>query len=138
LQKKSSLNGERCTCNVSYNPGYDPIFCSATENFDLPRCQKRCKWETVELTQSEPVKIASPLALVNVIANFIFWIAVILFVINFMSAGFLYIKSAGEPEKLKQAQQSLLGTIFGFIFILIASGVINYVISTLETIIRNP
>jgi hypothetical protein len=67
-----------------------------------------------------------------VVVNFLFWLAVVIFVINILSAALDYIKSGDQPDKLKDASDRITGTIFGFVFLLVASGVINYIINRIK------
>jgi hypothetical protein len=127
----ASLSGAtRCACATEYNPGYNAIYCAV--NPTDSRCTKMCKYVSVKLGVVEPEKLYSPLALINTAADFIFWLAVVIFILNILSAGFDYVRSGDQPDKLKEASDHITGTIFGFVFILVVGGVINYIIRTLR------
>lgn len=122
----------RCSCSTEFNPLYNVTYCTLNPS-DSAVCSKKCKYVKVDLKVIEPISIQSPLALINVIANFLFWAAVAIFIFNILSAAFSYIRNADQPDKLKEASDHITGTIFGFIFLLVAAGVINYIIRTLTT-----
>lgn len=56
------------------------------------------------------------------IASFLLTIAAPILVIMVLSAGFMYLTSAGVPEKIKQANRALLWAVIGFAVILINWG----------------
>jgi len=57
------------------------------------------------------------------IVNFLIWLAIPITAILIVYAGFLYITSAGNEEKVKTAQKALIWAIVGFAVVLIASSV---------------
>jgi hypothetical protein len=119
----------RCVCVEQ--PG---LLCTIGGIAGLP-CDPICNFvkSGFNVQLIEPISIQSPLALINVIANFLFWAAVAIFIFNILSAAFSYIRNADQPDKLKEASDHITGTIFGFIFLLVAAGVINYIIQTVTT-----
>jgi len=80
--------------------------------------------------QSTGLNISNPLgetsdisALASNIVNFLIWLAIPITAILIVYAGFLYITSAGNEEKVKTAQKALIWAIVGFAVVLIASSV---------------
>jgi len=124
----------RCDCSVAHNQNYTPLLCAS----GLPgaNCVETCKVVPGLLGSNTPIAPLSPLAFINVLANFLFWFAVILFIINFVTAGLEMVRSGDEPDKMKEATERITSSIFGFIFVLIASGLINYLIGFLNTYIQ--
>ncbi len=127
---------KRCSCSTAYNPKYDPLLCGISSSIPLTSCEKVCKLVDVNEQLLEKVEISSPLALIKVASNFLFWAAVMLFIINFISAGLEFVKSGDEPDKVKDAQTRLTNTLFGFIFLIVISGILNYVITLFNTVVR--
>jgi len=84
----------------------------------------------------KPSPPQSPLAFVNVLVNVLFWLAVLLFILNFITAGIEMIRSGDEPDKMKEATERITSSIFGFIFILIISGLVNYLIDFVEAFLK--
>ena len=81
-------------------------------------------------SQSTSLNISNPLGgtsdittLVKNIINFLIILAVPITAILIVYAGFLYITSAGNDEKVKTAQKALIWAIIGFAIILVASSV---------------
>jgi hypothetical protein len=115
----------KCTCERPWTCGIIPG----------AACDKLCglsRTPAPDFKVIAPIKISSPLALINVVVNFLFWLAVAIFVINILSASLDYIKGGDQPDKLKEASDRITGTIFGFVFLLVASGVINFIISRIK------
>jgi hypothetical protein len=125
-----NLNISVCSCSQAFNPAFDPLYCSV--NPSSTTCASACKLVKSDFRALNPIKISSPLALINVVVNFLFWLAVAIFVINILSASLDYIKGGDQPDKLKEASDRITGTIFGFVFLLVASGVINFIISRIK------
>jgi len=61
--------------------------------------------------------------LVENILNFLWNLAFVIAPILIVYAGYLYLSSAGNEDKVKKAQKALIWAIVGFAVILIASGV---------------
>ena len=123
---------QRCSCSVYNNPEYDPIWCGV----GIGNCSPVCLLVPAKLTTLQPTRPESPLAFIKVVANFLFWFAVILFFINFITAGIEMVQSGDEPEKMKEATERVNSTIFGFVFVLIVAGLINYLITFVGTFIN--
>jgi len=85
---------------------------------------------TPSALQSTSLNITNPLGetsdistLVSNILNFLIKLAIPITAILVVYAGFLYITSAGNEEKVKTAQKALIWAIVGFAVVLIASSV---------------
>ena len=98
------------------------IYCSDTEKYEL---------------SSDIVCICNPLGtqsfegLINNIINFLFRISLIIAPLMFIFAGFLFVTSEGNPEKVKQAKDLIWWTIIGFVIILLARGLVEMLQSML-------
>lgn len=128
---------QRCDCSTAFNPNYTPILCAAGESVGSD-CTEKCRIVPAKLVQIKPEPLKSPLAFIKVIVNFLFWIAVLLFILNFVTAGIEMVQAGDEPEKMKEATERVTSTIFGFVFILVASGLINYLIGFVSGFITAP
>lgn len=125
----TNRNFFKCTCE-------SPLTCG------LPgfSCDKTCNLNQINgynFVETEPIRPQSPLLLIKVISNFMFYIALTIFVVNFITAGYMYIRSSGEPDKLKEATDKLTNTIGGLVFILLIGGLLNYVVGVLQSAITN-
>lgn len=79
------------------------------------------------LVKRQPVLIQSPLTLVKVTADTLFFFAIFLFSINFLRVGYIYVRSDGLPDQLKKARNLLFNTISGMIFFILVSGLLIFV-----------
>jgi hypothetical protein len=61
------------------------------------------------------------------IISFIFWIAIAIVPIMIIIAGFLFLTSGGDPEKVRTAKKMLLYTCIGLVIILLAKGIISLI-----------
>jgi hypothetical protein len=75
------------------------------------------------------IKYESPLALIKTIADTLFYAAIVIFIVNILRAGSQYVQSEGEPDTLKKGRTLLSNAISGMIFLLLVSGLINYLIN---------
>jgi hypothetical protein len=75
---------------------------------------------TIEL--QNPLGCPDIECVLRAIANFLLIIASPILVIIVLYSGFLFLVSAGEPEKLGQAKKALLWAVIGFAIILINWG----------------
>jgi hypothetical protein len=66
----------------------------------------------------------SPIGLIKTISNFLFYFAILYFVLLILSNGFAYVRAAEDPGKLKEIKASLFNTIAGFLFVLLSGGLI--------------
>lgn len=85
-----------------------PIFISSAADLNIPNPLG----ETSDIT-----------TLVENILNFLWKLAFVIAPILIVYAGYLYITSAGNEEKVKIAQKTLIWTLIGFAVVLIASSV---------------
>lgn len=69
--------------------------------------------------------------LLDAIINFIFWVGMALAPIMLIIAGFMYVISAGIPDKIKLAQNIALYTFIGLAVLLFAKGLVAVLISVL-------
>ena len=74
----------------------------------------------LELTP--PTNATSIEALIEGITNFVFNLAIIIAPIMFIIAGFFFITSSGEPERVKKARNIFVYTLIGLVIVLIATG----------------
>lgn len=81
---------------------------------------------TPQLVESPKTKILSPFALFKTITDLLFMIGILVFIMNIMRIGLVYIRSGGIPDNLKAARTLLNNTIGGMIFLILVSGLIAY------------
>jgi len=125
-------NFYRCRCQ----PNTSGILCTIRGLGSYP-CTEICSltpsgFSTTARTQT--VVISSPLAFIKVLSNFLFYAAIVIFIINFLLAGLQYVKSKGEPEALKAAQAKITNSIGGFVFILLVGALLNYLVARLTAV----
>lgn len=63
------------------------------------------------------------------IINFIGTSAALVAVVFIIYAGVLYITSAGDEDKIKQAQGMMTGSVIGLVIIILAAMIIRFVVS---------
>ena len=80
----------------------------------------------VQLRNIPEVKPQSPVAFIKTLSNVFFYLAVFLFVINFLRIGMMYTRSQGSPDNLKKARALLFNNISGMVFLLLVSGLIIF------------
>jgi len=115
-------------CQEDYSPGTIAIL----------NCLEKCAEEAAEAIQPTEVTpddetdlfIENPLGetsdittLVENIINFLIILAIPITAILVVYAGYLYITSAGNEDKVKTAQKALIWAIVGFAVVLVASNV---------------
>lgn len=71
-----------------------------------------------------PLKAESFQELVDAIINFIFWAGITIAPIMFILAGFWFVTSMGDPERVRTARKIMLYTAIGLAIILLAKGLI--------------
>lgn len=124
-RKYDYSNIYRCNCEV-------PWYCGLIPGAS---CDKVCTMSPAgfsRLAFQDKVESSNPLKLLKIIVDTIFYFAVFLFIINMLSAGFDYLKSGGDQDRLKETKTRITNTIFGFVFILLIGGLLNYVVSILQ------
>lgn len=88
-----------------------------------------CKKEGVTCP-SGAVCIENPLCagsineLINAITNFIFWMGIVIAPIILIIAGFMYVTSAGDPNRVGTAKKMILYAVIGLAVILLAKGLV--------------
>jgi len=78
------------------------------------------------LAKLSPANVDSPLALIKSVAEVLLYVAILIFIVNILQAGLLYIQSEGSSDELKKGRTILTNTLSGMIFFLLVSGLINY------------
>lgn len=71
----------------------------------------------------------SPLGLIRSISNFLYFFAIFYFIVLVLTNAFAYVRAAEDPGKLKEITQSLFNTVSGLLFVILAGGVIVYLIN---------
>jgi hypothetical protein len=79
-----------------------------------------------QLVAMPTINPQSPMALIKITVDTLFYMAVILFFANFLRVGLLYIRSDGVPDQLKKARNLLYSTISGMIFFMLVSGLLIF------------
>ena len=79
------------------------------------------------VTLRNPIKAKSFTELLNAIVSFLMMIAIPLASIMIVVAGFYFVTSVGEPEKIQTAKRIILWTLIGLIVILSAWGFIKVI-----------
>ncbi len=87
---------------------------------------------TVVGAGDEPLKIEVIAGVVDKVMNIVFPVAGVLCVIFIIIGGYMWIASAGDPAKVKQAQGTLTWAIIGLVFVLVVRLIVSAVIGALE------
>jgi uncharacterized BrkB/YihY/UPF0761 family membrane protein len=61
------------------------------------------------------------------IIGFIFWVAMAIVPIIIIIAGFLFLTSGGDPEKVRTAKRVIFWAVIGLAIILLAKGIISLI-----------
>jgi len=86
----------------------------------------------------EAITIINPLKqktfgeVINAIIDFIFWTAIVIAPIAIIVAGFYFLTSGGDPEKVNRAKKILLFTFIGLFIVLLGKGIPSIVKQILE------
>ncbi len=83
------------------------------------------------ITIRDPLGVDGIPELIGAIASFLANVAIIAAVIIFIVAGFQYYMAAGDPEKAKNAANTIKWALAGIVIILLAQGLADIVISIL-------
>ena len=124
----------QCLCDVAYNPGYD--FWRCTINYDPNSCDPVCALipTTIgEVIEVKTQRALNPLGLIKTVSDFLFAIAVLIFIVNMLRGSFIYVTSGGEEAKMKEAQTTITNTIFGMVFIVFIGALLRWVITIATT-----
>lgn len=62
--------------------------------------------------------------LLDVIINFIFWMGIVIAPVMLIIAGFLFVTSVGDPDRVQSAKKMMLYTIIGLVLVIIAKSLI--------------
>ncbi len=65
--------------------------------------------------------------IIDKIINFIFYVAIAIFPIMAIVAGFFFLSSGGDPTKVKTAKNILLYSVIGLMIVLLAKGLISVI-----------
>jgi len=79
-----------------------------------------------------PLPVDNLEELIGAITKFIFNVAIIIAPIMFIIAGFFFITSAGEPEKVRRARNVFIYTLIGLVLVLLATGIYELIKSILS------
>ena len=84
------------------------------------------------MNNDEPFKLDVLFGSLDKFSDYLVPVGIFLAVLMVIIGGYLWISSAGNPEKVKQAQGTLTWAIIGLVFITIAVLLINLVIKTIS------
>jgi membrane protease YdiL (CAAX protease family) len=79
------------------------------------------------ITFGPPFGTESSEKLIDTIANFIFWVAMAIVPVMIIVAGYYFLTSGGEPEKIRTAKRIIFWTIVGFVIVLLAREIISII-----------
>lgn len=79
----------------------------------------------------EPARIGEMALILDRVMNIIFPAAGLICVIFIIIGGYMWIASAGDPAKIKQAQGTLTWAIIGLVFILISVLIVRTIVNAL-------
>jgi hypothetical protein len=80
---------------------------------------------------ANPPKISAAGAILDKVIDIVFPMAGVICVIFIIIGGYMWIASAGDPSKVKQAQSTLTWAIIGLVFVLIAVLVVKTIVGAL-------
>lgn len=87
---------------------------------------------TKAITIESPIQYKTFEELINTIINFIFWVAIAIAPVVIIIAGFYFLTSGGDPEKLRKAKQIILFTFIGLLIVLSGKGIISLIRQIIE------
>jgi len=102
-------DGAPCDPGLECRCGRCRTVCSGTFCIQNPLC-----WDTIE-------------EVIEGIINFIFWVALAIAPIMIIVAGFFFLTSGGNPDKIRTAKNMILYTVIGLVIVLLAKGIISVV-----------
>lgn len=117
-----------CNCKKSPSTWYSSLGLSRSWT-NLEGVRYECGLEEFVLSNLKTLRAAkemSPLIIIQQISKLVFAVGIFLFIINFLQAGVLYVRSNGEEAGLKQARHKVTISIAGLIFMFFVTGVIMY------------
>lgn len=83
------------------------------------------------ITIPNPIGVDTFEELLNVLINFIFWVGIAIAPVVFIIAGFLYVISAGNAQKVETAKKMMWYTVIGLVVLLLAKGIVAVIKSVL-------
>jgi len=86
-----------------------------------------------EFELENPLKYDKIEDVIGAIAGFVFQIALILAPLMLIIAGFLFVTSMGEPDKVRKAKDLALYTIIGLVIVLLARGLVALIAEILTS-----
>jgi hypothetical protein len=134
----SNRNFFRCECSTAYNPQYNYLFCSIGGDKVGFNCDEECILRPTNFANYEFKAIQesfNPINLIKTISDFLYALAVIIFIINMLRASFMYVTSGGDERKMKEAYTTITNTIFGMVFLVFIGGLIMYFITLATKIV---
>ncbi len=81
-----------------------------------------------------PLSVGSFEELLDAFVDFIFWVGITLAPVMLIVAGFIFVTSAGSPERVNTAKKWALYTIIGLAIVLLAKGLV----AVLQSVIGVP
>ena len=82
---------------------------------------------TTAVTIHNPVKWHTFAHLIRGFINFLWWIALALFPLMIVVAGFYFVTSAGNPAQIEKAKGIALYSIIGLLLIILASALVTFI-----------
>jgi len=86
------------------------------------------------MNTTEPPRLQSLFGNLDELTDYLIPIGIFLAVLMVIVGGYLWMASAGNPEKVKQAQGTLTWAIIGLVFIAIAVLLVNLVIQSISNL----
>ncbi len=92
-------------------------------------CQNTSTWDPPEgeFCFCSPISATSVEAIVGRITNWVFYIGIILAPLMIIIGAFMFLTSAGEPDKVRRAKKLIIWTIIGLAVILFSKGLISLI-----------
>ncbi len=85
----------------------------------------------IDLSELNPLNATSIQELIRAISGFIWRLALAIAPVMFLIAGFLFITSGGDPNRVRTARNLFLYTVIGLAVVLLASGLYEVIKSIL-------
>jgi len=79
---------------------------------------------TWAITIVSPISATSFEELIDVVINFIFWVAIVIVPIMVIVAAFYFLTSGGNSEKINTAKKIILFTFIGLFIVLLGKGIV--------------
>ena len=86
---------------------------------------------TFALSLPNPIDEDSLEGVIGAIVGFVWQLAIIIAPLMFIIAGFFYITSGGEPERVKKARNIFVYTLIGLVIVLVATGLYQLIANIL-------